>query len=111
VRLILPNDTAQGVRLSWFVYVVRLADGFTRAQRDRIVDELRGQGIGCGRYFAPIHLQPLYARTFGYRAGDFPEAERCADHAIALPFFNRITDAQLDEVCQRLVEAIDREDG
>lgn len=72
---------------------------------------MRGKGIGCGRYFAPIHLQPLYARSFGYRAGDFPEAEQSADRVIALPFFNKITDAQLDEVCQRLAESVDRAEG
>lgn len=105
-NLLLPDSRVEAGRLSWFVYVVRLAERFTCAGRDRIVHEMREQGIGCGRYFAPIHLQPLYARSFGYRAGDFPHAERCADRAIALPFFNKITDTQLDEVCQRLRESI-----
>jgi perosamine synthetase len=107
-RLLLPDLAVAGGRVSWFVYVVRLGERFTRAQRDRVVGEMREQGIGCGRYFAPIHLQPLYARTFGYRAGDFPHAERSADRVIALPFFNRLTEAEQDEVCGRLVESIGR---
>lgn len=107
-RLHLPESSVEGGRVSWFVYVVRLGERFTRAQRDRIVGEMRELGIGCGRYFAPIHLQPLYVRSFGYQPGDFPHAERSADRAIALPFFNRITDAQQDEVCQRLIESLDR---
>ncbi|MDQ3920257.1 MAG: DegT/DnrJ/EryC1/StrS family aminotransferase [Acidobacteriota bacterium] len=106
-RLLLPESYVAGGRVSWFVYVVRLAERFRRAQRDRVVEELREQGIGCGRYFAPIHLQPLYVRSFGYREGHFPHAERSAERAIALPFFNRITEAQQDEVCQRLVESLD----
>jgi perosamine synthetase len=107
-RLLLPSLAVAGGRVSWFVYVVRLGERFTRAQRDRVVLEMRERGIGCGRYFAPIHLQPLYARTFGYRAGDFPHAERSADRTIALPFFNRLTEAEQDEVCGRLTESIDR---
>ncbi len=107
-RLLLPEPSIDGGRVSWFVYVVRLGGRFTREQRDRIVFELRERGIGCGRYFAPIHLQPFYARSFGYRAGDFPHAERIADRCIALPFFNKLTEAQQDEVCRRLVESIDR---
>jgi perosamine synthetase len=107
-RLLLPDLAIAGGRVSWFVYVVRLGEHFTRAQRDRVVGEMRERGIGCGRYFAPIHLQPLYARSFGYRAGDFPHAERSADRVIALPFFNRLTEAQQDEVCGRLTESIDR---
>src|SRR5205085_270438 len=69
-RLLLPDGHVEGGRVSWFVYVVRLAERFTRAQRDRVVREMREQGIGCGRYFAPIHLQPLYVRSFGHRAGE-----------------------------------------
>jgi perosamine synthetase len=107
-RLLLPESSIADGRISWFVYVVRLAEYFTRTQRDWIVSKLRELGIGCGRYFAPIHLQPLYARSFGYRVGDFPHAERSAERAIALPFFNKITDNQLDEVCVRLVESINR---
>ncbi len=107
-RLLLPEPSVAGGRVSWFVYVVRLGENFTREQRDRVVLALRERGIGCGRYFAPIHLQPFYARSFGYRAGDFPHAERSAERAIALPFFNRLTEGQQDEVCRRLIESIDR---
>ncbi len=101
-NLILPEIDCRDGRISWFVYVVRLSDDFTRAQRDWIVSEVRKAGIGCGRYFAPIHLQPLYAGLFGFREGDFPITEHHAARALALPFFNRITDAQLDEICERL---------
>jgi len=101
-NLILPEiDFANG-KISWFVYVVRLREDFTRNQRDSIVSQMNEAGIGCGRYFAPIHLQPFYVKNFGYKAGVFPLAERAADCVIALPFFNRITDAQIEEVCATL---------
>ncbi len=63
-------------------------------------------GIGCGRYFAPIHLQPFYAETFGFRTGDFPVAEHAAERVVALPFFNRITDWEIDEVGEMLEKLI-----
>lgn len=101
-NLILPQiDFAEG-RISWFVYVVRLNENFTRQQRDLLVNQMNEAGIGCGRYFAPIHLQPLYLEKFGYKIGDFQEAERAAERVVALPFFNRITDAQIEEVCEKL---------
>jgi perosamine synthetase len=101
-NLILPETDTPDGRISWFVYVVRLNENFTRAQRDLIIGEMQKKGIGCGRYFAPIHLQPLYVEKFGYKTGDFPNAERAAERVIALPFFNRITDAQIEEVCRTL---------
>jgi dTDP-4-amino-4,6-dideoxygalactose transaminase len=35
-----------------------------------------------------------------------PHTEHAADSTLALPFFNRITDAQIDEVCENLIELI-----
>ena len=82
-----PAPPAIGTNISWFVYVVRLQDEFTREDRDRILELLRKDGIGCNNYFAPIHLQEFYQAEFGYRRGDFPVTEYVADRTIALPFF------------------------
>jgi perosamine synthetase len=106
-RLVLPEPTVEDGRMSWFVYVVRLDASFDRERRDRLVREMQAKGIGCGRYFAPIHLQPYYAERFGYVRGDFPACEAAAERSIALPFFNRLTDAQLDEVCETFVGLLD----
>ena len=94
-------------RISWFVYVLRLSSRFDRGHRDRIWQEMRSRGIACGRYFAPIHLQPIY-RTDAAVAGreDLCNTEAIADHVLALPFFNQITESQIDEVCATLQEIV-----
>jgi len=97
---------APHVRLSWFVYVVRLADSFTRADRDRILEGLRERGIGCGKYFSPIHLQPFYRELLGHRPGDFPVAEAVADRTIALPFHSRLTEEEVDYVVSKLKDLL-----
>jgi len=104
--LVLPPLREGEDRISWFVFVVRLGRRFDVEHRDRIAETLVARGIGCGRYFPAIHLQPLYRRRFGYRGGELPHAERAAGSTLALPFFNRITDAQIDEVCESLIEQI-----
>ena len=53
-------ETAEG-RVGWFVFVVRLAARFTQEDRDAILAFMASRGIGCARYFAPVHRQPLYA--------------------------------------------------
>jgi perosamine synthetase len=104
--LVLPAPAAPGVTISWFVYVVRLSDAFSAEDRDWIAGEMNRRGIGCQRYFAPIHLQPLYRRLFGYKEGDLPATEKVASRTLALPFFNRITDEQIAEVCATLEELV-----
>ncbi|MEJ7616579.1 MAG: DegT/DnrJ/EryC1/StrS family aminotransferase [Pyrinomonadaceae bacterium] len=106
-RLMTPDLQIDHGRVSWFVYVVRLSRDFSRRDRDDIVRAMESRGIKCGRYFAPIHLQPLYVKRFGYANGDYPEAERAAERTIALPFFNRITAQQVNEVCDELTVCLD----
>ncbi|MGC2637610.1 MAG: DegT/DnrJ/EryC1/StrS family aminotransferase, partial [Acidobacteriaceae bacterium] len=60
-KIQLPALDVPGQRLSWFVFVVQLAESFSREQRDAVVLQLAGAGIAAGRYFAPVHLQPAYA--------------------------------------------------
>jgi perosamine synthetase len=83
-------------RVSPFVMVVRLEDRYTREDRDRILDRLRSQGVGCNNYFTPIHLQPFYAERFGYKRGDFPITEALSDRTIALPFHGLMTQEQVE---------------
>lgn len=93
---------APHVKMSWFVYVIRLSERYTRADRDRILQNLRQRGIGCSNYFSPIHLQPFYRKLFGYKPGDFPIAEHVAERTIALPFYNNLTEREIDYVVSQL---------
>lgn len=104
--LTLPPLDLPNLRISWFVYVVRLTAAFTPAHRDQIIHALEAANIGCARYFAPIHLQPAYA---GFPATQpLPVTESVASRTIALPFFNRINDSQLRTVSDTLQQAIRR---
>jgi perosamine synthetase len=89
-------------KISWFVYVVRLADRFRRRDRDSILQKLRQAGIGCSNYFSPIHLQPFYRREWGYKNGDYPVTEKVAERTIALPFYNSLEPAEVDFVGETL---------
>ena len=101
----LPPLNVPSGRISWFVYIVRLGTQFTQLHRDWLVREMHLRGIGVGRYFAPIHLQPIYK---GWAMpGTLPVTEQMASRAIALPFFNRIQSEQIEEVCSTLTELTD----
>ncbi len=105
--LILPPHEFANGRISWFVYVVRLSERFNAQQRDWVWKEMQSRGIGCGRYFAPIHWQPAYKNWEGLRHA-LPNTEWSALRTLALPFFNRIQPAEIDEVCSTLQELIQR---
>ena len=83
-----------------------LSEVFDATDREAILMYLRRNGIGCGNYFPPIHLQPFYAEKFGYQRGAFPITEWVADRTIALPFHNRLTGMDIEMVSHHLREAV-----
>jgi dTDP-4-amino-4,6-dideoxygalactose transaminase len=95
VRL-LPR-TAHGAS-SNHLYVIRAA------QRGSLRRFLLEKGIETGiHYELPLHLHPAF-RSFGYRRGDLPHAERAAREICSLPMHPFLSNAEVD----RVVDAIAR---
>lgn len=95
-----------GNELSWFVYVVKLAEKLSNKKRDNIIKEMVKRGIQCSNYFQTIHLQPFYKNDFGYKNGDFPIAENTSERTLALPFYNNLSEKEIDFVVKNLKEVI-----
>jgi perosamine synthetase len=93
------------VRMSWFVYVVTLAEGL---ERDRIISAMEARGLPVRGYFSPAHLQPYICESFSTCEGDLPVTERVARRTIALPFHNNLTETQIEEVVSALEEAVNQ---
>ena len=74
--------------------------------RDSVIRALAERGIASKAYLPCIHLQPFYRERFGYRGGEFPVAEQVAARSLALPFFTRMTEEQVDRVCETLRELV-----
>jgi dTDP-4-amino-4,6-dideoxygalactose transaminase len=75
----------------WQAYVIQVDD------RDRVLAELRAQGIEAqiGTYSLPL--------LGAYRdQGEFPEARRVFERALALPFHTRLSESDLDRVADAL---------
>jgi dTDP-4-amino-4,6-dideoxygalactose transaminase len=96
---LVPNTT----RVSWFVYVIKIAP---EIDRDRLAQILKEKEVPVRPYFAPIHLQPYMMEMFGTQKGDFPVTEDLGDRSLALPFSGTMSEEEVATVCQRLAEAL-----
>jgi perosamine synthetase len=90
-------------RVSWFVYVVRLAQGI---DRDRVMRVLGDHGIASRAYFSPIHVQPYVRERLGDLAGTLPVTEAVARQTLALPFHGRLSEEEADRVVEVLSAAV-----
>ncbi|EHQ91833.1 DegT/DnrJ/EryC1/StrS family aminotransferase [Desulfosporosinus youngiae] len=100
--VILPTID-QRAKMSWFVFVIRFEAWI---DRNLVMQLLLERGVGCRPYFTAIHLQPFYREIFGYKEGDFPVTEHVASGTLAIPFFNNLTEEQIDNVVAEIRRAI-----
>ena len=102
-NIVRPPLHEKNGKISWFSYVIQLPPEFAAAGRDQVSRRLADKGIQTGRYFAPLHRQPV-ARSLP--APNLPVTDSAAARALALPFFNQLTEAEIDEVCTALAESL-----
>jgi perosamine synthetase len=105
-----PPMVRPDVRMSWFVYVVTLAEGL---DREDVALRLTEKGVPVRSYFPPVHQQPYLLRSASTRwargtrrkAGSLPVTERVAGRTLALPFHTNLTAAEVELVVEALVDA------
>ncbi|MFH1132274.1 MAG: DegT/DnrJ/EryC1/StrS family aminotransferase [Pseudomonadota bacterium] len=98
VQIILPPEDEPRSRDVYNQFVVRVRN------RDQLSAFLTEHGIGNAVYYPQgLHTQPCFS-NLGYKRGDFPNTEKAAQECLALPVYPELTDAQLCEVVERILE-------
>lgn len=71
-------------------------------KRDELKTYLADHGIGSAIYYPVIlPLQPCFS-ALGYKRGDFPDAEKCAQTSLALPIHQDLSQDQLETVILKI---------
>lgn len=79
-RIIIPKEEKFAKHV-YHLYVIRIQE------RDEVRKFLKSKGISTGIHYPyPLHLLNAY-KYLGYRKGDFPIAEHCADEFLSLPMY------------------------
>ena len=96
-ELSLPK-TRPGVEHSRHLFPVWIGGG----HRDRVIQELQDTGISVMVNYRAIHLLSYFRKTFGFKIGDFPVAERIGDANLSLPFYPNMPLEHVDRVVDEL---------
>ena len=73
--------------------------------RGGFIEALKGRNIGTGIHYTALHLHRYYRERFGFRRGDFPEAEFVSDRTVSLPLSPALTEDDVEDVIEA-VEAV-----
>ena len=95
--LVLPRESNHR-RHVYHLYVVRARE------RDKLQKHLMNSGIGTGiHYKLPIHLQDA-CKPYGYKAGDFPEAEKASSEILSLPIYPELKNEDVKYIANTIKE-------
>ncbi|MCY0865310.1 MAG: DegT/DnrJ/EryC1/StrS aminotransferase family protein [Sulfobacillus sp.] len=89
---------------AWHLYPLRLQLNELTCDRATVIEDLRQENIGTSVHFIPVHHHTYYQRRFGWKVGDYPEADRFFAAEISLPLYPSMTDDDVNDV----IEAVQR---
>jgi len=93
VPFVKPN-----IEHAWHLYVIKIVSEKLKFGRNQFIEALRERNIGTSVHFIPVHLHPYYRDTYGFKKGDFPNAEYVYDRIISLPLYPKMNNKDIEDV-------------
>ncbi|HEY6010347.1 MAG TPA: DegT/DnrJ/EryC1/StrS family aminotransferase, partial [Nitrospirota bacterium] len=90
---------------AWHLYTPLINPDAAGMDRDAFMQAMKDRNIGTGLHYRAVHLYPYYREQFGFKRGDFPNAETISDRIVSLPLFPLMTDADQDRVIAAMKDA------
>ncbi len=96
------------IESAWQIYAIRLCLERLTIDRARFIEELKARNIGTSVHFIPIHLHPYYRDKYGYKPDDFPVAYREYQRLISLPLNLRMSDEDVEDVIEAVLDIVEK---
>lgn len=71
--------------------------------RRELYDYLKSKHIFCQVHYIPVHTQPYY-KQFGWKEGDFYNAEKYYKRCLSLPIYPTLTDSEQEYVIEAIFD-------
>ncbi len=94
----LPTSVNYDHKHIWHLFTPLINPEAAGMDRATFMEKMKELSIGTGLHYRAVHLYPYYQEHFGYRRGDFPNAESISDRIVSLPLFPLMTFDEQDRV-------------
>ncbi|MDF5730801.1 MAG: DegT/DnrJ/EryC1/StrS family aminotransferase [Rhizonema sp. PD38] len=95
--LLLPSKSSNGDIHSWHLYVIQL-ESYLKISRDKFIEQMVAQGVGCSVHYIPLHFHPYWRDTYNLKPEDFPYASSAYERVVSLPIYTKMTDSDQERV-------------
>jgi dTDP-4-amino-4,6-dideoxygalactose transaminase len=104
--IFIPSPVEPGTRHSYHLYTFLLDVDHLNITRDEFLDEMTKRKIGVGVHYLALHLHPFYQNAFGYKIGDFPNAEWISERTVSLPLSAKLENEDVEDVIEAVQSII-----
>jgi dTDP-4-amino-4,6-dideoxygalactose transaminase len=104
-----PGSDEPDTRHARHLYAILAHKEECGKSRDELLEYFTRQKIGTGVHYTPVHLHPYYRKTFGYKEGDYPNAEWIGKGTLSLPLSAKLQKEDVEDVVSALRKALDVE--
>ena len=94
----LPSLKAKQLRHAFHLYTPMIDIDNLGKSRDWVLNALTAENIGAGVHYLPVHLHPFYRKTYGWKEGDFPNAEWIGERTLSLPLSAALNEKDVEDV-------------
>ena len=103
--LITPN-VATGVKHSYHLYALQVIFSNIDIDKKTLFNKMLGKGIQLQVHYIPIHLNSFYMKKYGFKHGDYPNAEKFYNHQLSLPIYPELANEEVEYVINTLLNII-----
>ncbi|MCI1956613.1 MAG: DegT/DnrJ/EryC1/StrS aminotransferase family protein [Oscillospiraceae bacterium] len=93
---------------SWHLYVIRIVPELLTIDRDKFITELNERNVGTSVHFIPVTDMSAYTSRYGFRPGDFPNAEKHFERIISLPLYPTLSDEESDYIIDAVRDIVEK---
>jgi dTDP-4-amino-4,6-dideoxygalactose transaminase len=91
---------------AWHLYIIQLNLERLTINRAEFIEALKAENIGTSVHFIPLHIQPYYRDSYGYKPMDFPRAEHVYNRAISLPLYPKMSEQDVNDVIRAVTRVV-----
>jgi dTDP-4-amino-4,6-dideoxygalactose transaminase len=102
------KELPPGSRHAHHLYTILLDLDRLHIGRDKFIEAMKAENIGTGIHFTALHLHKYYRERFGYRPGDYPQAEWVGERTVSLPLSPKLTRDDVADVIEAVKRTIAR---
>lgn len=104
----LPQSVAYEHKHVWHLFTPLINPESAGMDRETFMTKMKEENIGTGLHYRAVHLYPYYQEHYGYRLGDFPNAESISARIVSLPLFPLMTFDEQDRVIAAIKKIVNR---